>query len=96
MSFQNFGLLGSKGYIGLENYRKLFADPFFYQTIWNTLIVTVGIVAASVLIPIIIAIALDNLLLQKVKKFVQTTIYVPFLFSALIIIGIYINLLSPV
>jgi ABC-type sugar transport system permease subunit len=48
MSFQNFGLLGSKGYIGFENYRKLFNDPFFYQTILNTLIVTVGIVAGSV------------------------------------------------
>ena len=50
----------------------------------------------SVIIPIIIAIALDNLLLQRVKKFVQITIYVPYLFSALVIIGIYINLLSPV
>jgi putative aldouronate transport system permease protein len=96
MSFQKYGLLGSKGFIGFENYRKLLVDPFFYQTIWNTLFITVGIVVINVFVPIIIAIILDNLLLQKIKRFIQTTIYVPYLFSALIIIGVYLNLFSPV
>jgi putative aldouronate transport system permease protein len=96
ISFQNYGLLGSKGFNGFDNYIKLFNDPYFYKTIWNTVIIAAGIVVVNVTLPLIVAIALDSVLVQKVKKFIQVTIYVPYLFSALIIIGVYLNLLSPV
>jgi putative aldouronate transport system permease protein len=96
ISFQNYGLLGSKGFNGFDNYIKLFKDPYFYKTLWNTVIIAAGIDIVNVTLPLIVAIALDSILVQKVKKFVQVSIYVPYLFSALIIIGVYLNLLSPV
>ena len=96
ISFQNYGLLGSRGFNGFDNYIKLFNDSYFYQTLWNTVIIAAGIVVVNVTLPLVMAIALDSVLVQKVKKFVQVTIYVPYLFSALIIIGVYLNLLSPV
>ncbi|MEI6055917.1 MAG: sugar ABC transporter permease [Lentisphaerota bacterium] len=95
ISFQKYGLLGFKKFVWLDNYLKLFGDIYFYQTIGNTLIMTAGIVLISVTIPIIFAVAIDKVLVERIKKTIQTTLYVPYLLSSLIIVGIFVNLLSP-
>lgn len=96
LSFQKAGLLGPVGFIGLENYRDVFATPSVWQAGINTLVLAAGITLASTFLPIIPAIALAEIVPQSLRRALQTAIYIPHLFSWVIIIGIWVNTLSPI
>lgn len=95
LSFQADKLFGPKPYIGWDNYVTAWHDPEFWQVVRNTLIIGVGSLVAGFLPPIIIAVALNELLRVTFKKFVQTVVYLPHLFSWVVIGGIWIYLLTP-
>ena len=44
-SFQNYNLLnpGNVSFAGLFNYQYFYSDPAFFQSIWNTLVIVVGV-----------------------------------------------------
>lgn len=49
-SFTNYNLLGPASWTGLANYRTLFSDPIFIQSVRNTLYLTViGVVGGTVM-----------------------------------------------
>jgi putative aldouronate transport system permease protein len=93
ISFQKFGLLGSQGFVGFENYQKALADRTVVKAFFNTLSITIGITVFSTLLPIIPAIALAEI---TPKPAFQSIIYVPYLLGWVIIIGIWTNVLSPI
>jgi putative aldouronate transport system permease protein len=94
-SFQEFNLLGDRPYVGWANYELAWNDPRFWQVVRNTLLIGGGILVVGFLPPIIIALALNELLRITFKKFAQTVIYIPHLFSWVVIGGMWIYLLSP-
>jgi putative aldouronate transport system permease protein len=94
-SFQEFKLLGNRPYVGWENYTTVWNDPRFWQVLRNTLIIGGGILVFGFLPPIAVAVALNELRLILVKKFAQTVVYLPHLFSWVVIGGMWIYLLSP-
>lgn len=96
ISFQEYGLLGSIGFIGLENYHYVFSDPMFYQSLINTIILSLGITLLGFTVPLVPAIALNEIMRVMAKRFFQTVIYLPNLFSWVIILGIWMNVLSPI
>ncbi|WP_338723308.1 sugar ABC transporter permease [Devosia sp. XK-2] len=96
LSTQKAGLLGPVGFIGWDNYAKVFATPAVWQAIWNTLIIAAGITIVGTLLPILPAIALLQITPDWLKRGFQTAIYTPYLLSWVIIVGIWLNTLSPV
>jgi len=94
-SFQEFKLLGDRPWVGLQNYREVLDDPRFWQVLRNTLLIGGGILVFGFLPPIIVAVALNEVRLALVKKFAQTIVYLPHLFSWVVIGGMWIYLLSP-
>ena len=94
-SFQQFSLLGDRPYIGWENYATVLDDPRFWQVLRNTLLIGGGILMLGFLPPIVIAVALNELSQAIFKKFAQTVVYLPHLFSWVVIGGMWIFLLSP-
>ncbi|MBD8067155.1 sugar ABC transporter permease [Devosia sp. PTR5] len=96
LSFQKAGLLGPVGFVGWDNYAKVFATPMVWQAIWNTLIIAVGITLVGTLLPILPAIALLQITPDWLKRGLQTAIYTPYLLSWVIIVGVWLNTLSPV
>ncbi|MFV2002092.1 MAG: ABC transporter permease subunit [Paracoccaceae bacterium] len=96
ISFQKFGLLGSQGFIGLDNYQKVFTDRTIMQAFTNTLLISAGITFFGTLLPIIPAIALAEVTPKSARLSFQTVIYTPYLLSWVIIIGIWMNTLSPI
>ncbi|CAN5826899.1 MAG: ABC transporter permease subunit [Thermomicrobiales bacterium] len=94
-SFQQFSLLGDRPYIGWENYATVLDDPRFWQVLRNTLLIGGGILMFGFLPPIVIAVALNELSQAIFKKFAQTVVYLPHLFSWVVIGGMWIYLLSP-
>jgi putative aldouronate transport system permease protein len=94
-SFQEFNLLGARPYVGWENYQALWNDARFWQVVRNTLIIGFGILTLGFFPPIIVALALNELRLALFKKFSQTVVYLPHLFSWVVVGGMWIYLLSP-
>lgn len=48
LSFFDIKGLGSPKFVGFDNYTKLVADPTFINTVWTTIIFTVGVTVISV------------------------------------------------
>lgn len=97
LAFKDFkiteGILGSP-WVGLEYFRKAFEDPYFIQTIKNTLIISFGKLIVGFPLPIIFAILLNEMRGKRFKKFVQTVSYLPHFMSWVILGSIFFALLS--
>jgi len=61
----------------------------------NTLIIGFGILALGFFPPIIVALALNELRLVLFKKFSQTVVYLPHLFSWVVVGGMWIYCSRP-
>jgi putative aldouronate transport system permease protein len=94
-SFQEFKLLGDRPWVGLDNYRAAIDDARFWQVLRNTLLIGGGTLVFGFFPPIIVALSLNELRLVLYKKFAQTVVYLPHLFSWIVIGGMWIYLLSP-
>jgi putative aldouronate transport system permease protein len=94
-SFQEFKLLGGRPFVGLENYQAAWSDARFWQVVQNTLLIGGGILVVGFLPPIIVALSLNELRLILFKKLSQTVVYLPHLFSWIVVGGMWIYLLSP-
>jgi sorbitol/mannitol transport system permease protein len=61
-SFQNYNLLNpaNVSFAGLFNYQYFYTDPAFFQSIWNTLLIVVGVLLITVIGGVGIALLLDQ------------------------------------
>jgi multiple sugar transport system permease protein len=60
ISFADYGLLGIKEFVGLQNYRALFRDPLFWKAFWNTIFYIVTIVPLQLVLGLVMAVALNQ------------------------------------
>lgn len=88
------GFFGSK-WVGLDNFRYIFELPDTMQVIWNTVIIAGMKIATGLVVPIVIALLLNELRISFVKRGIQTLIYLPHFLSWIILGGILIDILSP-
>ncbi len=88
------GFSGSP-WVGLENFRALLKDPFFYRVVRNTVVIGGVKILVGFPIPIVLAIFLNEAFGKVFKKTIQTTIFVPFFISWVIYASIMFSMLSP-
>lgn len=93
-SFQEFKLLGGGEWVGTQNYSDAWSDDTFWQVLRNTLLIGGGILVFGFFPPIIVALALNEVAQVAFKKISQTAVYLPHLFSWVVIGGMWIYLLS--
>ncbi len=97
IAFEKFnpmkGMFASK-WVGFENFERLFAQRKFYQVFWNTLRISLLRLLWGFPFPIIVSLLLNELNSTKLKRIVQTTIYIPHFISWVVLGGILTNLLS--
>ncbi|WMC93247.1 carbohydrate ABC transporter permease [Kineothrix sp. MB12-C1] len=92
-SFFDWSGVGSKAFIGLQNYVELIAnDKVFKSTVWHTLIYTVINVLIQVFGGLLFAILLSRV--KKGRTALQTLYYVPVVISSVAICQIFLKLLS--
>jgi len=60
IGFTRWDLLSAPKWVGLENYRRLFSNPLFYKTLWNTIRYTLLVVPTGMAVSLGIAVALNN------------------------------------
>lgn len=87
----DWGILSAPKFIGLENYRVLFKDPVFIQSLKNTIKWVIIYVPTSILVSLIVALAMDMPL--KGIGFFRTMFYLPVItpmvVTALLFVWIY-------
>lgn len=97
MAFQNFipakGILGSQ-FIGLDNFKRLFLMPDFWQILQNTLIIAVSKIILGTLAAIIFALLLNECRSVLYKRIIQTVVYLPHFLSWVILAVMFSNLFS--
>lgn len=98
MAFQKYvpnkGLFGSP-FIGLKNLQLLMDYPDIGRIFFNTVYIAVMKIVAGMIVPVTIAILLNELRKEWVKRTFQTLVYLPHFLSWVLLSGILIDVLSP-
>jgi multiple sugar transport system permease protein len=84
MSFQDWDVFTPPRFVGLANFRALFSsDPLFLIALTNTVVFTVGTVAPTVLISLVVAAVLNRK--AKGMGFFRTAAFLPLAVSSVVI-----------
>ncbi|WP_010276200.1 ABC transporter permease [Paenibacillus senegalensis] len=98
IAFQDYkflrGVSGSE-WVGLDNFRELFAGSYFLTVLRNTLIINFYKLVFGFPVPIILALMLNEVMRPVFKKVVQTISYMPHFLSWIVLSGLIIEFLSP-
>lgn len=98
MAFQKFrpnlGFFRSE-WISFENFRYVFALPDTMRVLWNTFFIAIMKIIVGIIIPVFIALLLNEIRSIRYKRIIQTVVYFPHFLSWVILSGIFIDLLSP-
>lgn len=99
IAFQKFipakGLFGDQKWIGLDNFKYLFRLPNFTSVLWNTMFIAVMKIILGLVVPIAVAILINEVKNSRLKKGIQTAIYLPHFLSWVVLGGIFIDILAP-
>ncbi|MCF6411568.1 carbohydrate ABC transporter permease [Pseudalkalibacillus salsuginis] len=85
LSFTDYNMITDPAFTGTENYQRLFEDGMFWKTLIQTLIYLVGVVPALIILPIFLAILVN----QKLKGigFFRSAYYIPVV-TSWVVVGI--------
>lgn len=99
IAFQNFipakGFLGDQQWVGMKNFLFMFQLPNFTSLLTNTLFIAMMKIVAGIVVPVVVALMLNEIRGTRTKKVFQTMIYFPYFLSWVIIAGLMIDMLSP-
>lgn len=97
MAFEKFiptkGIFGSD-WVGLKNFKYVFNLPDIWTILWNTIFIATMKIVAGLVVPITFALLLNELVRERIKRTVQTLIYLPHFLSWVILGGVLIDVLS--
>ncbi|WP_407927832.1 ABC transporter permease [Gracilibacillus suaedae] len=88
------GILGSP-WAGLKHFENFFSNPVAWDLIKNTLFLSLYQLAVTFPLPIILALALNEIKNGIFKRSVQMFTYAPYFISTVVIVSMIILLLSP-
>ncbi|NBD26294.1 ABC transporter permease [Paenibacillus glycinis] len=92
--FKYHGGILSGPWVGMDNFKDLVAQSDFWRAFWNTLYISCGRLAFEFPIAIILALLINEVAREKMKKFYQTVYTFPHFISWVIISGIMFNFLG--
>ncbi|WP_081667185.1 ABC transporter permease [Paenibacillus pinihumi] len=81
-------------FVGLQWFNLFFAGDEFFLIMRNTLVSSVLSIAIGFVVPIVIAMALNEVRYMAFKRVVQTVSYMPYFISWVIAANIFVTLLS--
>lgn len=98
IAFEKFsafqGVFGSK-WVGLDNFMKIFKDPYIPKVVMNTIILAVLSIVVVFPFPIIFSLFLNEVKQKWVRTSVQSLSFLPYFISAAVMVSILYTLLSP-
>lgn len=81
-------------FVGLGNFVTLFGDLYFWDAVVNTLIITVLNLVLFFPVPIMLALLFDSLYHDRVRKFVQSVVFLPHFISWVVIVALFQQVLG--
>lgn len=97
VAFQDYspfrGIFGSD-WVGMQNFLDLVTDDELRKALVNTLVIATLQIAFSFPAPIILALFLNSLLSERLKRSIQTVVYLPHFISWVIVISIWQKILG--
>lgn len=88
--YQPFVGIIQSPWIGLENFRVIVnGDPAFLNAVENTLVITLLQVVLVFPAPIALALLLNSLLSERLKRVVQSILYMPHFLSWVIVVAVF-------
>lgn len=79
--------IADSSWVGLKYFKQFFADPYCGRLFRNTLTISILSLLLEFPAPIIFALLLNEIKLQKFKKTVQTVSYIPHFISTVVVCG---------
>ncbi len=89
------GLFGDQKWVGTKYFEEIFKNPDFFHALENTIVISVFKLSLSVIIAIFFSILINELRSSKLKRTVQTIVYLPHFLSWVILAGVFVDILSP-
>ncbi|MFW5776593.1 MAG: ABC transporter permease [Spirochaetota bacterium] len=97
IAFQDYnmfkGVAGSE-WVGLAHFRRLLDYPDFYRILSNTLIMGFLTVLFGWPVPVILALGINEVRVMRLRRGLQTMLYLPHFFSWVVIAGLFFQVLS--
>lgn len=97
MAFEDYipakGFFHSK-WIGLDNFKYMFSLPDSWTIFSNTVIIATLKIITGLVVPIIFALLLNEITAKKIKKVVQTVVYLPHFLSWAVLGTIVLNIFA--
>ena len=97
MAFQDYiptkGILGSP-WVGLDNFKYMLEIPDSMSILKNTLIIAIGKIILSTIVPITFALLLNEIRIKWAKKTIQTVVYLPHFLSWAVLAVVVANIIS--
>ena len=84
----------SSPWVGMKNFQYLFHQPNFVRTIWNTFYISIFKLIGGIIVPVAVALLLNEIRRDKVKRVFQTLVYIPNFLSWVIMAGMLMDILS--
>lgn len=88
------GITGST-WVGLKNFENFFKSPQFWRLIKNTVGISIYSLIAGFPMPILLALALNEVGSKYFSKTVQMVTYAPYFISTVVMVSMIIQFLSP-
>ena len=97
IAFQDFrigrGIFGSD-FVGLKHFQTLFQDEYFYNILTNTVLISAYKLLFGFPIPIILALAMNEIRRRAALRFIQSVIYLPHFLSWTVVATLMISIFS--
>ncbi len=87
------GIFGSP-WVGWKNFEYMFKLPTFSQVFSNTLVIAILKIVAGIVVPVFYALLLNEVRRVRLKRTIQTAIYLPHFLSWVILANIVSNIFS--
>lgn len=88
------GILHSE-WVGAANFQTLFADPAFWAAVANTVELALLQLVFFVPVPLMLALLLHSLLSDRIRKFVQSVVFLPHFISWVIVVALVQEVVGP-
>ncbi|TDE95128.1 sugar ABC transporter permease [Occultella glacieicola] len=98
IAFKDYNVIAgiwASPWVGLEHFERFFSNPMFTTVVSNTFLLSLYALIASFPIPIILALALNEVRSRFFKRTVQMVTYAPYFISTVIVVSMAILILSP-
>ncbi|SEE83499.1 ABC transporter permease [Ruania alba] len=94
-AYQPYLGIAASPWVGFENFRVIFnGDPAFVNALTNTLVISFVQLVFVFPVPIALALLLNSLVSEKIKRVVQSVLYLPHFLSWVVVVALFQHVLG--